>query len=975
MRLHELAKEIGAESKALLKLAKELGLKIRNHSSNLADGEVAILKAAHREESGEAEASGENAGDGAAVTSAPTAKKRRRKKTAAKGSREEDAAATEQPKTESVEVRDDDEESFEPDQSADEDAEYEQALPAAAVAELEPEPVTEPETEPEPEPVPEPEPELDTEPEPKPQPEPAPQPGLESGPGTASEPETVLPVAPLTIEPKPSAKPEPLAPAARKDPSTAPGDAPRKLPKKLDRGRVPQVPTPRRRVPTGAKIVGRIELPAEEINKPRGPRPSAGTSSTTSAPDDPLAREPGYTSTGRFGKGAVGAPDRDTAEKRRAASRLKGDGGLWSPDEEDDPLLQGIRIRNIQTGPHTRRPPRRVGPRRSGRRIPAPVSTGPVDVQVPITVRDLSQELGVKANVILRVLKGLGIQASGNLALDEEGVLEVATSLNREIRLTTEKGKEDLFLDEVKQSEAAHAVEAGENGGEFRAPVVAFLGHVDHGKTSLLDRIRSANVCAGEAGGITQSMRAYSVVSGGSTITFLDTPGHKAFTEMRARGANTTDIVVLVVAADDGVMPQTTEAIQHAKAADVPIVVALNKIDRHEADPDRVLQQLAQAGVMVEGWGGEVQVARVSAITGEGMDDLLDKISLQAEIMDLRADPAREAQGTVIESYKDDRLGAVATVLVQEGTLKTGDIVLSGTTFGRVRTLINDQGEKVSSAGPSIPVNIVGLDEAPMASSKFYVVENLKQARSVAEEREQKARLERVSGPAPSGSITLENLFANLEAGKAEEIKVVLRCDVQGSLEVLRRSLADLETPEVRVKTIREALGGVTEDDVLLALASGGIVIGFNVIADEKARSLADNKGVEIRSYQVIYQLIDDVKAAMEGVLSPIKTEIVVGHVEIREVFKVSRVGSIAGCRVMDGVIRRNSVVRLSRDGRVIHTGKLDSLKRFKDDAREVKEGLECGLKLAGYDDIKAGDVVEVVEVQEEKRKLEFDEF
>ncbi|MFH0947364.1 MAG: translation initiation factor IF-2 [Planctomycetota bacterium] len=967
MRLHELAKEIGAESKALLKLAKELGLKIRNHSSNLAAGEVAILKAAHREESSETEASEESAEEEVAVSAAPARKKRRRKKTAATGGAQEDESADEElPEPQFIEFFQEEDESPESDQQADfgEDIEEE-----AAAAEPEPESESEPEPGVEPGEEAEPLPEPESEPESR-------KPGSEVEAGPVSGPETGRAPVLTALETEPSAELEPLAPAARRGSPTEPGDVLRESSKKPGRGRVLQVPTPRRRVPTGAKIVGRIELPEEEINKPRGPHPSPESTETVS-PHDPLASEPGYTSSGRYGKAGVGAPERDAAEKRRAASRLKGDGGSWSPDEEDDPLLQGIRIRNIQTGPHTRRPPRRVGPRRSGRRVPAPVPTGPVDVQVPITVRDLSQELGVKANVILRVLKGLGIQATGNLALDEEGVLEVATSLNREIRLTTEKGKEDRFLDEVKLSDAAHAVEAGEDGGELRAPVVAFLGHVDHGKTSLLDRIRSANVAAGEAGGITQSMRAYSVPSpsGVGLITFLDTPGHKAFTEMRARGANTTDIVVLVVAADDGVMPQTEEAIQHAKAAEVPIVVALNKIDRHEADPTRVLQQLAQAGVMVEGWGGDVQVAKVSAVTGEGMDDLLDKISLQAEIMDLRADPTREAQGTVIESYKDDCLGAVATVLVQEGTLRTGDIVLSGTAYGRVRTLINDQGDKIDEAGPSIPVNIVGLGEAPLASERFYVVENLRQARDVAEEREQRARLERVSGPAPSGSITLENLFASLEAGKAEEIKVVLRCDVQGSLEVLRRSLSELETPEVKVKTIREALGAVTEDDVLLALASGGIVIGFNVIADEKARSLADSKGVEIRSYQVIYQLIDDVKAAMEGVLSPIKTEIVVGHVEIREVFKVSRVGSIAGCRVMDGVIRRNSLIRLSRDGRVIHSGKLDSLKRFKDDVREVKDGLECGLKLAGYDDIKNGDIVEVVEVQEEKRKLDFDEF
>jgi len=929
MRLHELAKEIGAESKSLLKLAKELGLKIRNHSSNLAAGEIAILKAAHREEVG-AVAESEGAAEETTAVS-PTARKRRRKKAAAQ--------------------------------------------PAAEQQEVEPEPEYEPEYEEEEEPA-----TVEFEPEER----------------EEEEREGAAPARPAAAErtsgerEAPAAAPEPagheegsesvgrpgkLAPAARKEAALEPGEAETRTRGRPEpgSGKVPQVPTPRRRIPTGAKIVGKINLPAEERNKPRGPRPAPAPTGRTGSFHDPLAAEPEIPVTGRYGRSSP-ETEKELADRKKAA-RPKGDTGSWNPEEEDDPLLQGIRIRNVQTGPHTRRPPRRVGPRRSGRRTPVAIPTGPIDIQVPISVRDLSQELGVKASNILKILMKQGVMAHVNMSLDEEGVLEVASNLDREVNLSNRKDKEDVFLDEVKQSEAQRKEQSGDSTGVPRAPVVAFLGHVDHGKTSLLDRIRTANVAAGEAGGITQSMRAYSVDSpGGGKITFLDTPGHKAFTEMRARGANTTDIVVLVVAADDGVMPQTLEAIQHAKAANVPIVVALNKIDRHEADPDRVLQQLAHAEVMVEGWGGEVQVAKVSAVTGEGMDELLEKISLQSEIMDLRAHPEREARGTVIESRKDDRLGAVATVLIQDGTLRTGDIVLSGTTYGRVRTLINDQGEKIDEAGPSVPVNIVGLNEAPRASETIYVVEDLRQARDVAEEREQKARMERVSGAAPVGAITLDNLFANLEAGKAEEIKVVLRCDVQGSLEVLKRSLSDLETDEVKVKTIREALGGITEDDVLLALASGGVVIGFNVIADEKARSLAETKGVEIRLYQVIYQLIDDMKAAMEGVLSPIRTDVVVGHVEIREVFKVSKLGTIAGCRVMDGVVRRNSVVRLSRDGRVIHNGKLDSLKRFKDDVREVKEGMECGLKLAGYDDIKVGDIVEIIEVQEEKRTLDFDE-
>lgn len=955
MRLHELAKEIGAESKALLKLAKELGLNIRNHSSNLAVGEIAILKAAYREEFGDTTPE-EDGSDEASPATRKTKKKRVRRKKAAARPADGESAEGEEVAAEAAAIP-----SFSGDDELDVDGEH-----ATEGGETRPAGVD----------VAEPAKQVRYTLLPE-----------ASAPDQAEQVETggSAPVDSEESAPPPQTE---LSPAARKQEPAAegadqPGDSdgegdpappspkPAAPKKPAAEPKKKLIPTPRKR--TGAKIVGRIELPPEEINKPRGPRPGFGS---VSDPSDPVLSDQAGSRFGRAGVGRTETAEEKEAERRRGAQKRKDDPISWSPDDEDDPLLQGIRIRNIQTGPHTRRPPRRVGPRKTRRRAPAPLPSGPIDVQVPISVRDLSQVLGVKAAEILRILMKQGVMAHVNYGLDEEGILEVATALNREVNLVTEKGKEEAFLEHVEAVEkelAEKDVEAGDERLISRAPVVAFLGHVDHGKTSLLDRIRQTNVAAGEAGGITQSMRAYSVPSpAGGTITFLDTPGHKAFTEMRARGANTTDIVVLVVAADDGVMPQTEEAVQHALAANVPIVVAVNKIDRPESDAQKVMQQLAQVGVMVEGWGGEVQVAQVSAITGEGMDDLLEKITLQAEIMDLRADPERPARGTVIESKKDVQLGAVATVLVQEGTLRSGDVVLSGSSHGRVRTLINDQGDKIDEAGPSTPVYLVGLSEAPDASSSFYVVESLKKARDVAEERERNLRQERVSGPSPTGAITLENLFANLEEGKAVELNVVLRCDVNGSLEVLRRSLDEINTTEVKVKLIRDALGGITEDDVLLALASQAVVLGFNVVPDEKARALAESKGVEIRTYEVIYQLIDDMKAAMEGALSPLKKEIVTGHVEIREVFKVSRIGSIAGCRVQDGMVKRNSTVRLTRDGRIIYTGKLDSLKRFKDDVREVKEGMECGLKVAGYDDIKVGDVLEVIEVTEEKRTLDF---
>lgn len=958
MRLHELAKEIGAESKALLALAKDLGLGVRNHSSSLAPGQVAILKAAYRESLGELAAAAESAD----AEAAPKKKRLRRKKKVepaeADAAESDEGVADEEhaeaePQLEAAEAAyadtDEDEaeapvDAEESEASAEEvaaEAEAAEADESTGVAEASPAVAAEPET------------------------------AAAAPTKTSRTPEG--PVSPAPAEPvapgkSPAAPASPASttvrPAARKtgQAATAGGTEAAAVAKAPEVRKV----TPRKR--TGAKIIGRIELPKEEIEKARGPRVAGG--GATSGPRDPAM--PAYDeSAGPMGR--RGVPGRDQDPKKKSSTRTKDDPLSWSPDDEDDPLLQGIRIRNIQSGPHQRRPPRRVGPRRPSRRTPPPVPTGPIEVPVPISVRDLSQLLGSKANDIIRILMRQGVMAGVNHALDEEGVLEVATALNREVNITAEKGKEESFLAEVDEFEKQVQGKVASETIDSRAPVVAFLGHVDHGKTSLLDYIRKENVAAGEAGGITQSMRAYSVLTeGGHRITCLDTPGHKAFTEMRARGAHVTDIVVLVVAADDGVMPQTAEAIQHAQAANTPIVIALNKIDRPEVNVDRVLQQLAAAGVMVEGWGGEVQYQPVSAITGQGIPELLEKLALQAEIMDLKADPNRPGMGTVIESMKDEQFGPVATILVQEGTIRTGDVVLSGTAYGRIRNLIDDQGRKIAEAGPSMPVNLIGLNESPGASEKIWVLESLKKAREVAEEREQKKREERVAGPTAVGAITLDNLFANLEAGKTEEVVVVLRCDVQGSLEVVRRQLSELSAKEVKVKVIREALGAITEDDILLALASKAVVIGFNVIADEKARAAADQKGVDVRSYQIIYELIDDMKLAMEGMLSPIQREEVVGHVEIREVFKVSRLGNIAGCKVQDGVVRRNSRVRLTRDGRMLHTGTLDSLKRFKDDVREVKEGMECGLRLVGYDDIKAGDVLEVVEVREEKRTIDF---
>jgi translation initiation factor IF-2 len=552
-------------------------------------------------------------------------------------------------------------------------------------------------------------------------------------------------------------------------------------------------------------------------------------------------------------------------------------------------------------------------------------------------------------------------------------VLQIAIDFSREVEILEAKDVEQDFLDEIQEQDSQAAIEAEGDEREFRSPIVAFLGHVDHGKTSLLDAIRDANIAATEDGGITQHVSAYKVRNAaGNSVVFLDTPGHRAFTEMRARGANTTDIVVLVVAADDGVMPQTEEAIQHAMAAGVPIVVAINKIDKANANTMRVKQQLAGLGVMTEDWGGEVGCVEVSAVKKEGLDALLDRLTLEAEIQELSCNPSQHARGVVFEARKDDEVGNVVTLLVQDGTLNLRDTLLAGDSICRVRALFNDQGVSIESAEPATPVNVIGFDTLPEAGDNFIMAENVAKAREIADLRKEKMREARMA-PDDRYSITLENLFESIEAGKIKEIRVILKADVKGTLEVLKRTLGDMKHDEVKVKLLRDGLGDITEDDVLLALASKAIILGFHSVPDDKARKMADENKVDIRTYRVIYQLLDDMRAAMEGALDPLKKEKVTGHLEIREVFKSSRLGNIAGCIVTDGTIHRSDRVRLKRNDEVLYEGDLSSLKRFKDDHREVKEGFECGVKIAGFDDVQEGDIIEAFEIVLEKRILEMD--
>jgi translation initiation factor IF-2 len=569
--------------------------------------------------------------------------------------------------------------------------------------------------------------------------------------------------------------------------------------------------------------------------------------------------------------------------------------------------------------------------------------------------------MSMKAAEVIKVMMKLGTMATINQVLDQETAMIVVQELGH-VAKRARLDDPDAFLAE-QQQESPTEVKL-----EPRAPVVTVMGHVDHGKTSLLDTIRRTRVASGEAGGITQHIGAYHVNTPKGMVTFLDTPGHEAFTAMRARGAKVTDAVVLVVAADDGVMPQTIEAIHHAKAAKVPIVVALNKIDKPEANPDRVKQDLASREVVPEEWGGDTMFVEVSAKTGKGIDALLERILLQAEVLELKAPRDAPAKGVVIESRLDKGQGPVATVLVQSGTLKRGDVVLAGAVFGRVRAMLDETGGNLETAGPSIPVEILGLSDVPAAGSEVLVLGDERKAREIALFRQGKFRDVKL---AKQQSAKLENIFEQMGEGQAKTLSLIIKADVQGSYEGLSHALSGLSTNEVKVNIVHAAVGGITESDVNLALASKAVIIGFNARADAAARKLAEHSGVDIRYYNVIYGAVDDIKAALSGMLAPEKKENVLGLVEVRQIFKISKVGTVAGCYVSEGLVRRSGAkVRVLRDNVVIHDGELDSLKRFKDDVREVKAGFECGLSLRNFDDLKVGDQLEVYEVVEIARTL-----
>ena len=587
----------------------------------------------------------------------------------------------------------------------------------------------------------------------------------------------------------------------------------------------------------------------------------------------------------------------------------------------------------------------------------AEAACGVVEIGDTITVKELCEKLGKPTAEVIKNLIFLGVMAGVNQEID----FATAEKLCEKYEVIAERKEEETELEAFEED-----TDIVEENLEKRPPIVTIMGHVDHGKTSLLDAIRKARVTDTEAGGITQHIGAYTVTLNGEKITFLDTPGHEAFTAMRARGAQVTDIVILVVAADDGIMPQTKEAISHCKAANVPMIVAINKIDRPGANVDRVKQELTEHGLVSEDWGGDTICVPVSAKTGENLDSLLEMILLTAEMQELTADPNRKSKGTVIEAKLDKGRGAVASLLIQNGTLHVGDSILVGSTYGRIRAMFDDMGKKIKSAGPSIPVEVLGLSEVPAAGDRFVVVKDEKTARNMAEIRKDKIRTE---SHQTSHRVSLEDLYSQIQEGKVKELSIIVKADVQGSVEAIRQSLEKLSTDDVKVRVIHGAVGAITETDITLAAASNALMIGFNVRPDSNAIAAAERDGVDIKTYRIIYDAIEDVKSAMIGMLDPEYKEVVNGKAEVRMTYKISNVGTIAGCYVTDGKIVRNSEIRVIRDGIVIFESVLASLKRFKDDAKEVNKGYECGLSVERFNDLKEGDIIESFTMEAVKRK------
>ncbi len=699
----------------------------------------------------------------------------------------------------------------------------------------------------------------------------------------------------------------------------------------------------------GPKVLGKIELPVEK--KPsRKAKPVA--SSDTGAETSKKKRK-------RIKKKKV---DVGSA----AGKGKKGKKGAPKPEVSQEEIQKQIKetLEKLQGGGKSkaaklRREKRKAIQEKTERELEQQeLESKILKVTEFVTASDLANLMNVNVNEIISACFALGMIVSINQRLDAETISIIAEEFGYEVEFIKADEAEEEILEEPDNPENLVP----------RPPIVTVMGHVDHGKTSLLDYIRNTNVIAGEAGGITQHIGAYNVeLENGNTITFLDTPGHEAFTAMRARGAQVTDLAIIVIAADDSVMPQTKEAINHAQAAGVPIIFAFNKIDKPGANADKIREELAQMNILVEDWGGKYQAQEISAKTGQGIDELMEKVLLEAELLELKADPKKRASGTVLEASLDKGRGYVATVLVQSGTLKQGDVILAGCHSGKVKAMFNERNQKITEAGPSIPASILGLDGAPKAGDKFHVLADEKEARRIADKRQQLIREQSIK---TQKHLTLDEIGRRIALGDFKELNIIVKGDVDGSIEALSDSLLKLSTDKIHVNIIHKAVGQITDSDVMLASASDAIIIGFQVRPSASARKLAEKEEIDIRLYSIIYDAIEEIKSAMEGMLAPKEVETVVGTAEVRETFKISKVGTVAGCMVLDGKIKRNNDVRLIREGIVIYTGKLGSLKRFKDDVKEVAAGYECGLNIENFNDIKVGDIVEAFEVEEVKQKL-----
>ncbi len=923
-RIFELARELGVTSKDMLEKCRAEGLDVKNHMATLSAGLEATIRDWFAE-----------AASGTAVETTEhvdleqarqKAKKQRRKGTK-KDELAEQAAAEEEPAAaEAVEAA---------------PSESETAAPITVeVAAEQQQPVAE----------------APTAPVAPPAPKEAPAPVAITVP-----PVTAAPAAPIAEQPPAQTPPAvaaqaPAAPvsAAPATPA-APPTPPPASPKAPVRPAGPQL------IPRPAKLQGprvvRVEKP-DFIHPPRRRPPSTG-------PAAPAPAVPSGVGLGKKPKKpltAVEEEEESKAGKKRTPRRRGGrsaDSGEGIKEWRNQDLLErAARLTAAGGGLRRHRPGGGAQPKGEAGQAARPHQ---IEVEEPITVKSLSAATGIKAGDFMRKLMELGVLANINKVIDRATAETLMVDYGMELNIKRQMTGEDQLESQLAKREQ----------GELspRAPVVTFLGHVDHGKTSLLDRIRSASVATGEAGGITQHIGAYRYDVGKNHVVFLDTPGHEAFTAMRARGANMTDVVVLVVAADDGVMPQTIEALSHARAAKVPIVVALNKIDVPNANVQRVLGQLSEHGLQPREWGGNVEVIQTSAHTGQGIDTLVETLSLEAELLELKAEKEAPASGYVIEAKMDSGLGVLARLLIRNGTLKVGDIILGGQGFGRVRHMLDDRGRPIDQAGPSTPVEVAGFDEIPAAGDKFHVLGDLDTARAAAEDRRQQARAKDLAAVPER---TLESLLGKIEAGKSTELPLIIKADVQGSIEAIVGSINKLGSgQEVRVNILHAAVGGITTGDVSLAEASNAIIIGFNAVPDAAARQLAEAEGVDIRLYRIIYDILEDIRKALEEGLAPEEKLETLGRAEIRQVFKVSRVGSIAGCIVTDGVVNRSAKVRVTRNNIVIADERaLESLKRFKDDVREVRTGMECGLKIAGYDDIKEGDSLEFYHKVQVARKL-----